>query len=818
LTKCFEYFVQSFGGLRHSDLSISNITATDSNTYNNLNITKLYTLSDTGKPALPVKNIWLYIPDDEDVDNVSFTTSSAIKYNLIGKVAPVQKPLPTSVYATAPDFIKPDSVIYNSNAAWPTEMVSIVNNGYFDGKNRIIKLEVVPFQYYPLINKLDFYSTIHITVNLKQSNDTTILSVKHRTPYTQAMYSNIMKKLVDNPLEISSKNDNGNFSLMTTTMTLPTYEYVIITDASLISGFANFIEWKKKKGINVGIVTTNDIYNCSDYSAGDVISNPPINDNEGKVRQYLYDAHFNGSPSTTWVLIAGDYNTNVPVKSCSGITTDLYFTDLTGNWSGSHPLSSPDVFVGRLICSNSTDVQNWANKVILYEQNPGYGDNSYLLNAFSIQADQMQEGVPLPYSPPDQAGIVADYFSDFTHTILGETVTGISEYNSNGYIMPSGTVMGTPKGADVISELNNNHYGLISWFCHGGTGPFINSGGMPDGESGISVMTSGINGSPYWKIQAQDAHDYVNAISEQYNGIDNLNNEDYPSVLYSISCTVTPFNITSNNGNNGAMNCGEAFTKLPQTGGVAFLGNTGTGFVSLSYLLYESFASFITSDDYHSHIGVAESMSKYYYGNSTLAYNHNLIGCPETKMWTDIPQNLSVSTSPSSLSFGSNNTVTVTLNNLPVDKHAIVCLYKESDIFLTEELVGTGNPVTATFNNVYPTNNGILNVTVTSHNYLPFLGNIPLSCNFNSTPLVISTYTTWDDLTIINSDISVESGTTLTINNKVYLNQNTTFTVKNGATLIVNASGSILGSCNTDDIWTGNLFFELGSDITIDSW
>ena len=103
-----------------------------------------------------------------------------------------------------------------------------------------------------------------------------------------------------------------------------------------------------------------------------------------------------------------------------------------------------------------------------------------------------------------------------------------------------------------------------------------------------------------------------------------------------------------------------------------------------------------------------------------------LIGCPETEMWTAIPQSLSVTSSPSSLSFGSNNTVTVTISNLPNGKQATVCLYKANDIFVHRDTTVNGNPITMTFHNVYPTSNGNLNVTVTSHNYIPYQGTIPL--------------------------------------------------------------------------------------------
>lgn len=145
---------------------------------------------------------------------------------------------------------------------------------------------------------------------------------------------------------MTNYNLNTNIrSPVAATTTLPYYEYVIITDASLVNGFTDFVNWKKQKGIDIGIVTTNDIY--SNYT-GDNISNPVINDNPGKVRQYLKDAHTNGS--TTWTLIAGDYNTNVPVQfknyANTNFPTDAYFSDLHANWSNNNnPKVIPDIFM-----------------------------------------------------------------------------------------------------------------------------------------------------------------------------------------------------------------------------------------------------------------------------------------------------------------------------------------------------------------------------------------------------------------------------------------------------------------------------------------
>ena len=648
-----------------------------------------------GDPDLPVFYYTFYVPMNEKAVSVTLKSKKQEIILLHDDLMPSQRPIPTSLKDQDTTFSIPNKLVYESDNVYPTVQARICKTDYLDGDLKLVTIEVYPMQYYPKSKKIIYSSQFEIKLGTGQDDDSDAQKIHPKKRNRDIM--SILKSMVVNP-ELASadsssiviKSSASSSKVMSqvgasTSTTLPYYEYVIITDASLVSDFTDFVNWKKRKGINIGIVTTNDIY--SNYTA-DNISSPAISDNPGKVRQYLHDAHANGS--TIWALIAGDYNTTVPVKTdfSYGIPTDSYFSDLTGNWFNNSPLNAPAIFVGRLICSNTSDVQNWANKVLKYEQNPGNGDYSYLLKAFSVQADEMQQ--------QNQAGVVANCLPNFTHTIWGELPAYNSQYDNNGYC---GTIMGTPKGADIVSELNNHHYGLFSWFCHGGTG---------GQNSGIGVMSSGIHGHPYWKLDAQDAYTYYDVQPESNNGLDNLNNTNYPSILYSLSCVVVPYDKTSNVGNSGAMNCGEAFTKLPQTGGIAFIGNTRDGYVADSYKIYNSFATLINSDDYHSHLGVSECISKYNYGDHYLAYSHNLIGCPETEIWTATPvtfNSASVSENGSSLIVSTGGV-----------SNCKICVMSASDNGSSFYQV-VENSLGSTFNNV-PTP---YYVTLTKHNYIPYM-------------------------------------------------------------------------------------------------
>ena len=493
-------------------------------------------------------------------------------------------------------------------------------------------------QYLPHFNQLIFSSTIEITLEMEVT-DAPALNVHTRIPSNQALYDNILETIVDNSQDIPTYQ--GDHSIEQTEYTPGYYEYVIITTDALKNNFDKFIEWKKRKGINIGLVTVE--YILSHYS-GDLISG--IYDDAGKIRQYLKDAYEEG---TVWALLGGDY-TIVPIRygcgqncdswnydccnppncnpPCSAIDTykipaDLYFADFSGDWDvdsdefygqpyGDNPDYNPEIFVGRLLCSSSTaiqDIENWTEKIIRYEQNPGDGGYDYLTKSFMTESDQLQY-----YNQAEQ--VANQLPSSFTHTIWKELPNG---GDPNPYF---------PFGAQVISEMNN-HYGLYSWFNHGA-------------PNTISVRSHNYNQSPWWLVTSTD--NIVAGEPEVGNGLDNLTNESFPSICYSIGCDNTPFDILNPCGWFTGRNMGQGFTVITNTGGPAFLGNTRFGWVGTSYQLYKKLADLIRiggidpeSGKSHLHLGVAELVSKQQYTNHYLSYSHNLVGCPETQIWINTP-------------------------------------------------------------------------------------------------------------------------------------------------------------------------------------
>ncbi len=623
------------------------------------------------------------IPHDKVANQVTLSNKVSVSYTLNNLIYPVQKPQATCLDCESPNFCFPNRQVYLSSNAFPVDHTVSIRHGFFDGNCHILTLGICPFEYFPTTGQINiltsFDSNIELVSNYAQQGTIPVKRLRH----SQELYNQILSALVENKEQINNFHITPTIvdEIEATPSGLPAYEYVVVTPQEYVSAFADFIVWKKQKGVDIGIVAIEDV--LDNYDGDQLFTGDEIFDNAGKLRQYLYEAYLQG---TVYALLAGDlpimpirygWASNNSTNTDNIIPTDLYFADFNGNWNVDHDdcygepnEDSPDydseIFIGRLLGSSIQDISNWIVKTLIYEKNPGLGNASYLIESFMTEADECQRD-----SETEQ---VVAHLTMFNHTIWKE----LPEYNSNSPVFP--------KGSDVVEELNTNQYGLMSWFNHGGTG---------NGESGIATMTKGKNIYPQWKLQAQERFPYYQAEPDVQNGLDNINNYGKPFVIYSVSCWVTPFDRTSSINNNGARNCGEAFTVDNTNEGVAFWGNSRNGWVTTSKNLYIKFAEFVSyysENQIYPYFGILEYNSKSSSCSSWYqkynCYSHNLIGDPECSLWTCVPENLSVSIQPQSAILNRNNCFQITINNLDCNKNAVVTLYKAGDLYDKIEVIG----------------------------------------------------------------------------------------------------------------------------------
>ena len=598
------------------ELKCDTITGEDGQVYNLLSYpgteNDFYNL---GAPSLPIKFVTIPLPYTADDISLNVRRLNAMSYAIGKRIFPTQEPEITFLGDIQKRFTPCDSHIYESVESYPLEQARIAEVSCVGHGDRLVVVAVYPITYSPTENRYEFSEDIELT-----------LTFNHSPERAEALARNT--RTVD--------------------IGIPFYEYCVITSQNLKDAFTRLIAWKREKGLNAGVVCVNTILGNNYCNVGDTVSS--INDDAGKIRQYLQYAYASGI--TKYVLFGGKDGV-VPIRYGTGrnncwtdstrnpiipydykIPSDFYFSELNSNWNkdGDDYYGEPsdnldygsELYVGRILCTNSEEIQNYTDKLLRYEMNPGNGDFSYLKKALYTQSDEMQRD-------NEQDGIAAQLQSIFpTDTIFSE----VPSYND-----PNPT---SPYGNDVIAEMNQN-YGYVSWGGHGH-------------PNAITMKSNGVSESFHYGITSVQGS-IPHMVPESANGLDNLTNKDYPMFAYSISCTITPFDVF--NEYTEFPNIGQSFTLGKNYGGPVLVGNTRYGRVGLSASMQRKFNECLFVDPI---VGVAQNYAKLNCHYHFLRHSSNIIGCPNIRVWTDIPTLFSAT-----LSYNTNNNYVISANNSITD-------------------------------------------------------------------------------------------------------------------------------------------------------
>ena len=777
-------YTATFNG---NNLSFESVSAPDGNTYSQVLLSGVIgNTSDAGKPQLPLRTLQLMIPFGKEVTNIVCSNIVTQSFQLNHNVYPA----PT-YDATGQVFATPDLLVYQSSNAFPAQPIIGWRQDYFDGNNNIVSVGLCPFEYYPKTGLLKLITSVTITVTYANGLLGGVTQIQ-RLQTTQNLYDSILYHMVDNPEVIPTFRIAPTIveELGNTSTNLPVYEYVVVAPRNLIESLHDFVTWKNQKGYRTGVVAIEDILDA--YPGGDCIwPNDAIVDDAGSLRQYLHDAHILG---TAFALLVGDA-TVMPIRKggkytiYDEVSTDMYFSELHGNWNVDHdgyygdldfvcddPRKQADIFVGRLLCTNSTEITSWTTKLLQYEKDPGSGNLSYLERALMTlgRFNQLQSTVP-PLLPC----FLFDYMQEDEHSYY-------------------------PHGYDIINRINDRGYGFVV---------SLNINGKTNTQgSGIEVK----QGSVYSYLMAEDNYDFVGS-DENGNGLDNLRNGKLPFIMYGISSSSCPFELTKSS--NEVRNFGESCVMGGTYGGVAFLGYTGKSWSDPTDYLLNNFSYLfgLASENnlHYSHIGITESESKYETSDTKdytyHAMAHNLIGDPECQMWTDVPNRLSMTVVPDYLDKEVRSSVEVVVTGFKTpysDRICRVTLYSENDVFKIMDVpVDALGYATAVFDSIFPVEEGYITATATCYNHIPAQKYIPVygpECEIH-----INSDTTWNVSFATCCDVIIHPNATLTITCDVAFCPICKVKVLPGGKLVLD--GSRLFCAVPDHQWQGVRVYGTGS-------
>ncbi len=453
------------------------------------------------------------------------------------------------------------------------------------------------------------------------------------------------------------------------------YRYVVITDPPVDTIFARLAEWKTKKGINACVRTKTWIVN-----------NYPGRDHQEKIRNYLKTLSDSG---IVYVLLGGD-TPIIPCRfayamTCSAryhpredsLPCDLYYADLEGTWDRDNDNIFgevedsidlyPNLIVGRAPVEDIAEAQRFVEKVLHYEKSPPTNFQNRAMFAANI----------LWSNPYTDQGKKKDRMEEES---FAPFYTCTKLYQRLGNLSPTAVKSAIRTGQSLL-----NH----------------------DGHGWINLMQAG-SGNIY------------NA------DFDTLTNDWYHGLFYSIGCWTSAFDFNS---------ISESWVTSLRGGGIAFIGNSSYGWGSPGNPGFgysdrfdmRFFYELLKLD--HSQSGVALNLAKVYYIPFSREknvyrwhqYQLNLLGDPETSIWTNFPGVLTVNY-PASLPLGSGRVmVTVRGANRAVE-NALVCLRKGNESY---GYGYTGSDGTVSIP-VSATTSGNFELTVTAKNFLPFETTIPV--------------------------------------------------------------------------------------------
>ena len=571
--------------------------------FSNVKYDGLVNTGDVGSPSLPVKYLTFSVPYDAYNIRVVANTANETNIELPSIVFPEQEKR-TLNDAEGLSFAEPDSLIYNSSEMiYPMNIATVVDEGFYFGNHHIVTIEVFPIQYDIANSLLQVNNTIDLTITYSSGEGLDSLKIKpilrFDTRDNDQTIENV-KGYVVNPEQVVSNSAPIPVQQMTRNTSSSVYEYCVITSRELAPAFERLVAYKRWKGYDAGIVCMEDILSKPNYQDGDVTSG--INDDAGKLRAYLsyaFEAH-----ALKYVLLGGK-PPHVPIRygydnnssDFGQIPTDLYFAEFNGDWNvdndsiygesiGDAVDYYPDVYIGRILCNTIEEANNYVDKLMLYELNPGNGNVDYLGRSLAVYSSELKSSATIDLS---------------------------LYLNGCDVIVQDGTF---PNGAYVINQINNTHYGMLFFSGHGNPGAITISETIDGGAVGVNAVDS--------------VACYLN--EEIGNAFDCLTNKYTPSICYAHSCTNIPFDIY--NEYNIKYNLGESFTLGDKYGGVAYIGHTRKVKTFLGQWMAEMFVLNISA----SCIGKSVMNSISYYPNERAQiYSYNLLGDPEISVWTQKP-------------------------------------------------------------------------------------------------------------------------------------------------------------------------------------
>ncbi len=671
-------------------------------------------------PVLPTKKVLFEIPYGATDVQVRVTTGDETSLgsfeNYLFRNPPMLLGDPTYTPPPPPEQL-PDLI--------PSSPYRYMGTRIFRG-HHLVEIVVSPLQYHTHTKEVTFVSSYTVEVNyllpidIKESER---LAMKARSPAFEPLASQIIENYKEKQIDLELGQEEGPL------YDLQNPQYAIITSSTFLALAESLAFWKTRKGVPTKV-----------YNISWIQSNFPGYDTQEKIRNFL---RLNDStPRFDYLLLLGDTNT-IPDRKCwsqdgDQVPCDYYYSDVVdGAYGSGYDWDTdndrvwgefsdvitwlPDIYVGRIASRSTSEVQTIINNIISYEKNPPVGSWPKKVVFGSAFANYPTRS----YGATDMAAVPEHVRVDFLN---GAGVTYDRLYEAAG-IYPTSYAYDYPLTASNFQSRVALGCGFAFPSGHGNylgnyrlvwSSDKNRNGYYDDGEGAwYPLATQSYNPStggmkPYVLVGACLAGEFDR--TEPCYG-------DFVIANYGIGAVAssrTSYYCVGWDDPDWPWNQGQEYRWWEEI--------FANGKYRLGQIHGDNKYHYVV--DFNTLWGGAYGPDNDYASRKNM-FSSNLFGDPELPVWTDTPAGLSV-THNSSIPVGSSAfQVSVTAGGSPLPG-ATVCLWKGEEVYLVSQTNQNG---IATFS-VSPSTPGVMLVTVTKHNYIPYEGSVIVEEADNQPPSV----------------------------------------------------------------------------------
>ena len=703
----------TFPGMFRSTITL------DGNNFDLVDIPYVGYTTKIGEPTVPMVTRFIEIPMDVDADIEIKFVESQILDNFY--IVPFQEPLVALADAKTPEFTINEQM-YRMDDFYPYAYATIegekAERPIIIRGHRIVAVNIYPVQFNPVKKQVRVCSEIEVRVNYENPSQIDGILESKISPAFEDLFRQTFLNYKD-VVALPEKKEHGS-------------DYLIITHDDFYKAAMKLASWKERKGLWVRVVNTTQITSTGP-TAQDIAS-------------YVQNAYDTWNPAPAYVLLLGDsefipphYELVHPAPHHGGfhIGTDLFHFTVDGqDWF-------PDIFYGRVSVDTLNEADIIVEKIIEYEQNPPNNPQFYQnITAVSMFEDGTfdaldgREDVPF-FSRADQVRFFLMGEGYDVDRLYWDDNPGIAPSPSQYY-----------NGTNLPATLNHPGY---PW-------------NFDDGD-----INDAINDGRFlvYHIDHGDSRNFWNYLTANWGAFDGwhrpryttanlagLVNGDLQPVVISIDCNVGWFdgetdqnddaNLDNENNLMFDIECfSEEITRRQNSGAVAAIGSSRLSYVYANDDLIEGLIDAVwpSYNVTTASGGIYKLGQILMYGKSYVAYQHgyndrftnttynlyHLFGDPEMDIWTSEPQELHV-LHPEKI--GSKGLQSFMVNVTDSDTgesvhHAKVCLQMGAQL----HRVSFTDPYGLAFFDVYPNTGGDMNITVTKHDYIPYLGEIDVTAD-----------------------------------------------------------------------------------------